>query len=112
VLSDQESKVIHAALRASVEGPFFPDWEFQTLMGVDREEMRAAMGIWPERTDGVDTELSVNNALVMLLGYPHGRWDAWPEYSEADRAELFRVYERWRSEQGLDPSRGTAWDLQ
>ena len=36
-----DSRVIGECLRAAVNGPFFPDWEFSTLFGLTRDEVRA-----------------------------------------------------------------------
>ena len=97
MLSERESDVVRAALRASVEGPFFPDWEFQTLMGVDRDEMRMVLEAWPNVIDADLADLAINNALVNLPGCPYREWEAWRGYSDADEEELDRVFRRWRS---------------
>jgi hypothetical protein len=97
MLNKRESDVVGDALRASVEGPFFPDWEFHTLMGVDREEMRAVLAAWPDIRDAEIAALAIHSALVNLLGYPHNQWKAWRTFSDADEQELNRVFHRWRS---------------
>ena len=42
-LDPETLRITKECLRAAVEGPFFPDWEFQILMGVDRETARVVM---------------------------------------------------------------------
>ena len=101
MLTDREADIVRAALRASVEGPFFPDWEFQTLMGVERDEMRSVLDAWPQVTDAEIADLAINNAFNNLIGYPHDEWEAWARYSDANREELARVFSRWRSERGM-----------
>jgi hypothetical protein len=101
MLTDRESDIVHAALRASVEGPFFPDWEFRTLMGVQREEMRAVLDAWPTVVDAEIADLAINNAFNNLLGYPHDDWEEWASYSDAEPKELAQVFMRWRSERGM-----------
>jgi hypothetical protein len=64
-------ETIRICLRAAVDGPYFGEWEFQTLMGVTRGEMRAVLAAWP--SDSPEQALAVNNALNNLLGYPHNR---------------------------------------
>lgn len=32
-------KLVEQCLNAAIEGPFFPDWEFSSLMGIDRDGM-------------------------------------------------------------------------
>jgi hypothetical protein len=101
MLNNRESDIVRAALRASVEGPFFSDVEFHTLMGVERDEMRGVLEAWPKVIDSEVADLAINNALNNLIGYPHGEWDAWARYSDADPDELAHVFMRWRSERGM-----------
>jgi hypothetical protein len=71
VLDNREREIIRCALIAIVEGPFFPDWEFQTLFGVDRSEMRDALAKFPAlSTLNSIPSFSVNNALFFLTTYP------------------------------------------
>lgn len=69
--------LIRDCLRAAVEGPFFPEWEFETIMGVDRASMRAVLQAWPKQTVDDDSfECATVNALNNLIGYPHGMDEA------------------------------------
>ena len=57
----------------AANGEYFPDWEFQTLIGVDRQEVREAATSW--LADGVisdDALDTTHSVLNNLLGYPHG----------------------------------------
>jgi hypothetical protein len=49
-LSSVDKEILGQALRASVDGPFFPDWEFHILFGLERSEVRAIAATWPEST--------------------------------------------------------------
>ncbi len=64
-------KIIHAG----VEGPFFPDWEYSTLMGFRRDEAADLLA----HTDWIDLtkeqETLLKNTAVMLLTYPHKKRD-------------------------------------
>lgn len=46
-LTVAERKIVHECLRASVEGPFFPDWEFGTIFGIEREEVEEVLRFCP-----------------------------------------------------------------
>jgi hypothetical protein len=82
-------KVAKDCLRAAIEGPFFQDWEFQTLVGVDRAMVKVVYDAWPEQTVGQDDFASaVIGTMNNLLGYPHGRSDAWTEYISASPAQV------------------------
>lgn len=65
--------LIGECLEAAVTGPFFPDWEFHTLFGLSREEVKAVRVGWPDNAADELTEIAVHNALANLLGYPHGQ---------------------------------------
>jgi hypothetical protein len=47
-------------------GPFFPEWEFSTLFGLERAEVRAIADAWPVIADREKTEVAINNALNNL----------------------------------------------
>jgi hypothetical protein len=93
-LTERDRAVIADALRATVDGPFFPDWEFHTLMGLERTQVRDVLAEWPNTRSDKVAHLAINNALVNLMGYPHGRWDAWPQFSDSTQDELRALLER------------------
>jgi len=100
----QDEEVIRQCLRAAADGPFFPDWEFSTLFGFERDEIRRIAERWPNSDDEVEQADAVNNAFNMLLGYPHGREDAWHDYISPVSADVARVYARWLGQHELDGS--------
>jgi hypothetical protein len=65
-LSAREIEIVRQCLSAAVEGPFFPDWEFAALIGLDRDGVAAVLAAWPARDDDTQ-ELAVNNVLNNLL---------------------------------------------
>lgn len=70
-LNSRETEIVNRALTAIVEGPFFPDWEFQTLFGVVRERMREELAKNPRSPEWADVHSSyVNSALFFLTTYP------------------------------------------
>ena len=108
-MSPDDERTIRDCLRAAVDGPFFPDWEFHTLIGLDRDEVAGVLASWPETSHVEDRTLAVNNVLNNLLGYPHGASEeTWRSYVGASPREVADVYARWRSDDGLDPS-GTGY---
>jgi hypothetical protein len=104
VVDADDREVIHQCLVAAADGPFFPDWEFQTLMGFERDDIRRMAERWPDWDDDVEQSDAVNNVLNNLLGYPHGRWDAWHDYISPVSEDVARVYARWRGEDEPDAS--------
>jgi hypothetical protein len=74
-LSTREIQLIGASLAAAAKGTFFPDWEFETLFGMTRQEIACLAERWPHTTMDSIAESAAINALVNLLGYPHGKAD-------------------------------------
>ena len=96
-LSDVDKAIVGQVLRAAADGPFFPDWEFHTLFGLKRSEVRAIADAWPETTASPeDVEIAVNNSLNNLLGYPHGMDADWSEWIPIDRHQLNELFNRLR----------------
>lgn len=96
-LADSDSRVIGEALHAAAEGPFFPDWEFRALFGLERSEVRAISDAWPNRqAPPADVTIAVNNSLNNLLGYPHGQDSVWSHWMSANRDQLQNLFDRLR----------------
>lgn len=92
-LSSTEIEIVRRALQATVEGDFFPDWEFETLIGVDREMVREVYKTWPQQMLARDDfSCAVVGSLNNLVGYPHGKEEELiafvPEGREAIRETL------------------------
>jgi hypothetical protein len=96
-LTSADDDVIRRSLRAVVEGPFFDDTEFNTLLGLDRAAMAAVLDAWPTPAATGDRDLAVNNALDNLLGYPHDhRGAGFERLVGVSEAEVRAVFARWR----------------
>jgi hypothetical protein len=88
-LSDADKTIIGQALRAAADGPFFPDWEFHTLFGLQRSEVRVIADEWPNPSAPPGkVALALNNSLNNLLGYPHSEDAAWTHWISVDRQQL------------------------
>jgi len=103
-LSSSDVEIVRQCLTATVAGPFFPDWEFQTLFGLARDEVAEVLDHWPDPANPEDQDLAVNNALNWLLGYPHGQEQAWREFISAEPSDVAAVLTRWRGDDAWDPS--------
>ena len=81
LLTREEIEIVRSALAAAVDPLFFPDWEFQTLFGVDRSTVSRVRETWPDRRVAEDEFLcAVINSLNSLLGYPHVQDDLLARY--------------------------------
>jgi len=94
-LTERAREIVAGCLAATVQGEFFPEWEFQTLFGVDRSVVARVMAEWPS----VDTEdwtvrAAVVGALNHLLGYPHGLDEELSKYASASPEEMKELLRR------------------
>jgi hypothetical protein len=90
--------VVGQCLVAAVEGPFFPEEEFHTLIGLTRTEVERVAESWPDGSAPLEQDRAVKNVLANLLGYPHGEWDAWRDYVAVAPEEVGSILARWRGE--------------
>jgi hypothetical protein len=93
-LSDKEIKIVVECLRATVEGEFFPDWEFETLLGVSRETVRTVYKQWPNLSLDDESAAAVIGSLNNLLGYPHRQEHRWADYISVSPQEVRALLER------------------
>lgn len=93
-LDERERGVVRECLRAAVDGPFFPDWEFGTIFGLERDDVRKVLLSWPELNESNDSVVqAINNSLNNLLGYPtRNKEEIWPQYISVTRTELARIF--------------------
>jgi hypothetical protein len=104
-LTERQRQLIGRCLKAIVDGPYIEDdAEFQTVMGVTREETASVQAAWPAPDPNGNTDLAVNNTLNNLLGYPHGEWDELSRDADTNPGEVSKVLARWRDVDDIDPS--------
>jgi hypothetical protein len=98
---DSDKALVGQVLRAAAEGPFFPDWEFHSLFGLTRKEVRSVADAWPNvDLENADVALAINNALNNLLGYPHGEDAVWSQWISVDHTQLDKLLGRLRNATG------------
>ncbi len=96
-LEQSEREVVRQCLNAAVNGPFFPDWEFHTLFGLERIEVKSVLESWPKLDETKEeVQVAINNTLNNLLGYPHGCEREWPQFISVSSNEVKRVFKKWR----------------
>jgi hypothetical protein len=95
--TNEDRRIIAECLAASVEGPFFSEWEFSSLFGMDRRDVVRVKMRWPN-VDNVDEKvaLAVNNALGNLVGYPHGEEKQWSQFISVTPERVLEVLKRWQ----------------
>ena len=84
-LDEDDKKVVAECLRAACDGPFFPEEEFHTLMGIDRQALEHLLLQLPNIDwDNKNNQCIFSNCLNNLLGYPHGEDDALTNFLSGD----------------------------
>ena len=95
-LSDSDIQLIGDCLRAAAEGPFFEDWEFHTLFGLERSEVKWIAAEWPRvAEDDASVALAVQNSFANLLGYPHGMDAALRTWVPRGPSAIRQVFDKW-----------------
>ena len=110
-ISQEDQDLIRLALQAAIDGPYFPDWEFHTLIALSRSDVVQILTEWPEATVTTPWEsdpalvqgIAVINVLNNLLGYPHGQWTELGTRLGTDEHEVRAVLERWLESASAPP---------
>jgi hypothetical protein len=97
-LDVRERDVVRQCLQAAVDGPFFPDWEFGTIFGLERDEVRRVLRSWPEIDETHQNVVTaINNSFNNLLGYPTpNKSEIWPKFISVGGMELARIFDKWK----------------
>ena len=97
-LNEREREVVRECLRAAAEGPFFPEWEFETIFGLKRDEVRQVLLSWPKLDESDDSVVrAINNSFNNLLGYPtRNKAETWPKFISVSGIELARIFDKWK----------------
>jgi hypothetical protein len=96
-LSELDKRVVGEVLRAAADGPFFPDWEFHALFGLERGKVRAIAAAWPKPIAPTEQmAIAVNNSLNTLQAYPHSKDTEWSNWISVDRHQLKELFNRLR----------------
>jgi hypothetical protein len=97
-LDESEREVVRECLRATVEGPFFPDWEFSIIFGLERDEVRRVLLSWPTLDEADESVVrAINNSFNNLLGYPaKNKREVWPQFISVSHAELALIFDKWK----------------
>jgi len=97
-LDGREREIVRECLRATVEGPFFPEWEFGIIFGLERDEVRQVLLSWPklDESDDIVTR-AINNCFNNLISYPApNKQVVWPMFISVSPIELARIFDKWK----------------
>ncbi len=85
-------------LTSSGQGPFFPEWEFHTLFGLERKGLKSILESWPNLDeDDESVVLAINHSLNNLLGYPSNPKDQeWSKFISVSTVDVKRIFDKWK----------------
>ena len=97
-LDEREREVVRECLRATVEGPFFPDWEFSIIFGLERDVVRQIYLSWPTLDEADEcVARAINNSFNNLIGYPaKNKREIWQEFISVSCGELALIFDKWK----------------
>lgn len=96
-LGPDEREVVRRSLAAAADGPYFSEWEFQTLFGLTRAELSEVVRAWPAVDETRElVQSAIGNALANLLGSPHNRMAQLERELGVNAAKLEQVFTKWR----------------
>lgn len=106
-LDDEDRKVVWECLRSAAHGPFYPDWDFETLFGAELQEIQSIFDRWPTIDDS-DEEVyaAISNSMNNLLIYPIDNPERWGEFLSVGPDEIARVFAVWRGSRPSSPIDG------
>jgi len=105
-LNERERTIVRDCLRATCEGPFFPDREFFGRFGQQRTEVYSVLRAWPKVDDSKGpTALAIVNAMANLLSYPHDKPEERRRWVSASDEEILRVLHKWQGKPASKPTR-------
>ena len=90
-LTKIENKIVLDCLHAAADGPFFPNWEFSTLIGVNRDEVRETAKRLQQNATAGDDSWIITNTLNNLSGYPHDEFERWHEHFDFSKQDLHAI---------------------
>ena len=101
VLETDRANVLRC-IRAIVEGPFIPDWEFSTVMGFTRDEMAGWLATDPQAFDETGLWMAIA-AMNNLSGYPHKMNEKVFEMTGLNRQDVRPLLVRFRRANNMGP---------
>jgi len=104
-LTERERTIVRDCLRATCEGPFFPDREFFGRFGQQRAEVYSVLQAWPKVDDSKGpAALAITSAMANLLSYPHGKSEERRRWVTASDEEVLRVLHKWQGRPASKPA--------
>lgn len=97
-ITPSDCRLIGLCLDTAASTVYFPDWEFSTLFGLERKEVRDVARRWPVKDPTPKDRRAVSQSIGQLLGYPHGgEGQLVNELGLKTLEELADLLQRWRN---------------
>ncbi|WP_148415726.1 hypothetical protein [Noviherbaspirillum massiliense] len=94
----KDIETVSQYMKAAADGPFFPEWEFQTLFGLERATVRELANKLSATTPVTeDMIIAACNTFANLFGYPCGFSREWKKWVTVPPEQAELAFERWRA---------------
>ena len=102
-LTPAERTIVTLCLDEAANGDYFPDWEFETLIGASRSTVRdAALRFSTGLEISPEMESVALSVLNNLLGYPHAKMDQLERNTRAEGRTILEAFTRLQKSASLD----------
>lgn len=79
-------------MKAAKDGPFFPDWEFETLFSFTRDGLGEMIAAWPDLSHlGSDAQDILVSIVNMFTLYPHQMEDELMKRTKCSNDDINRL---------------------
>lgn len=96
-MTKHEKQIIYKCLIASIEGGFFPEWEFQTLIGVDKNYVLNMIKDWRnDSLNDINQVRVISSIMGNLIAYPHGKQKDIPTFVSGSIDEIINILNKLR----------------
>lgn len=102
-LSDEDKVAILQCMKAIAESQLIEDWELQTRLGLNREDLRAVISRWPNIDDSVtnsDAFLAINNCMNEICNGVYVPPEEWNKWFTMTKSEILKSYHKWARQRG------------
>jgi hypothetical protein len=102
-LSASEKDMVLQCMLTILKSPYVDDFEFQTRLGVERNQVGEVIAAYPEIDDSIEDSimsLSIENSLNEIchgINIPQAEWEKWFDYSKEEIRETYQKWKRLKS---------------
>jgi hypothetical protein len=97
-LSPKEQRIVLQCMKVITETSLIEDAEFQTRLGLSKQELHEVVAAWPRLDNSGDASimsLAINNCLNEVCHGVYINGNTWRHYFDVSLRDVEQVYDRW-----------------